>query len=133
MAITLTPSTLSVPVTAGAPVVSLVARTDFESSLDDDLTGVFFNDEEFAGPLTVTHADGTVETVDAIWDEEGSALDIDIEAPMTSSEPQFTAPTRAFAKLPERDDLVTRQGREFRVKNAHPDGTGVLVVELLRD
>ena len=133
MAITLTPSTLNVSVTLGQPVVSLIARTDFETCLDEDLTDVFFNDEEFAGPITVRHADGTEETVDAIWDEETRALDIDLEAPVTASEPQFTAATRAFAKLPERDDLVTWKGREFRVKNAHPDGTGVLVVELLRD
>lgn len=133
MAITLAPSTIDLTVTAGSGEVSLITRTEFEQCLDSDLTDVFLNDEEFAGPVTVKHADGTEETVDAIWDEESRALDIDLEAPMTANDPQFTAATRAFVKQPERDELVTWRGRQFRIKNVHPDGTGVLVVSLLRD
>lgn len=127
------PTTVTISVSTGIPILVTFARTDFISQLYDDLDNVFYNTGEFAETITYRFRSGESQQIAAIFDEEHSSIDIATEAPVIISEPLFHAHADKFLFRPDRGDSVVIRNREFNVKEAHPDGTGLMVITLLRD
>lgn len=116
----------------GSHVLRVISRSTFADQVEDDLD-VFFNQNDFADQIVVTHLDGSVDTVTGIFDEDGQTVDLQGDTPVMTTEPQFQAKVRAFRRLPAVDSLARVRGRLFRVREAEPDGTGAVTVRLLRN
>lgn len=93
----------------------------------------FYNEGEFAEEITWRYADGSSQTIPAIFDEEHMGLDIETGAQALVSEPQIHVPDHLFTGSPGEGDSVLIRNRGFNVKEILPDGTGVSVVTLLRE
>jgi len=132
---TIAPTTYTAGAVAAAASVVVVSRNTFQQQMRADLEEVFYNEEEFAelGGITWRYADGSSQSLPAIFDEEHAGQDIDTGAPAILSEPQIHVPTHLFTGRPGEGDSVVIRNRPFRVKEILPDGTGVSVVTLLRE
>jgi hypothetical protein len=133
MAITLNPIGIPSSEAIGTPVVFVQVKSEFDEMLEGDLEGTFYNTEEFARVILYEFADGTQQSLQVIFDEEGSSIDIDVEAPVMVLEPMFHCNSNDFNKVPGKGDRCMVGNRWFYIKESHPDGTGVTVVTLRRD
>jgi hypothetical protein len=133
MATNIEPTTFTFSIAAAAPSVKKIAEPGFRKQLRADLDDVFYEETEFAEPVTWVYADGTEQTVPAIFDEEHVAADVQTGAPLISSEPQITLPLHRLNAPAGQGDKVVIRNRRFDVKEILPDGTGVATVNLLRE
>jgi hypothetical protein len=127
------PTTYNAASVAYAPSVVTVGQPGYRGQLRKDLEDVFYNEAEYAEPVTWNYADGSTQQITAIFDEEHLAMDFDTGAPAIASEPQIHVPTHKYTSTPGRGDKVVVRNRVFTVKTIEPDGTGVCVVTLLRE
>lgn len=114
-----------------------MAKSDFLEQLDRDLENVFYSDftEKDDGDVdtvTYTYKSGASHTIEAIFDEEWDSMDLETEARVITSEPRFHAYLKQFTEVPGEGDSCLIRGRQFKVKEVHPDGTGVVEFTLLR-
>jgi hypothetical protein len=115
----------------GTPSLTVVELDPFKRTIASDVSDVFLNTGEFGEVATYEFADGHVQTLDGIYDEEASSVDIGTETEVIQTGPQFVADSDKFEHKPGKSDSVIIRNRTFVVKEVHPDGTGVTVLTLL--
>ncbi len=115
----------------GTPTLTVVVLDTFKRTVAREVSDVFLNTGEFAEVATYEFADGHVQTLDGIFDEEETSVDIGSEVDIMQSGPQFVVDTDKFERNPGLSDSVIIRNRTFNVKEVHPDGTGVTVLTLL--
>lgn len=115
----------------GTPSLTVVELDPFKRTIASDVSDVFLNTGEFADVATYEFADGHVQTLDGIFDEEATSVDIGTDAEIIQTGPQFVADSDKFERKPGKTDSVIIHNRTFVVKEVHPDGTGVTVLTLL--
>lgn len=127
------PTSTTISITSTLPVVVVDVRTEFKDQLHADLDNVFYNLSEFAMNITYIYRNGESNTIPVIFDEESQVMDLESEVGVITTEPQFHCHSDKFLYNPDKGDSVVINNREFKVKEAMPDSTGVTVVTLLRD
>ena len=102
----------------------------FEQMVQDDLSDVFINDDEFAEPITYIFRTGEQLQTVAIYDNEFLALDMESGAEVMSRDPMITIPTPDFSISPDSGDHCIIRGRQYQVMDHQPDGTGISQLQL---
>jgi hypothetical protein len=114
----------------GIPHVSLPYVSSFKRMMEQDLDEGFFNDEEFAMPITITYADGYTHQIKAIFDNEYMSIDADTGAPVMSRNPVIWMQESKYKRQYTQGCHVRINGVTYRCMEPQPDGTGLLVLEL---
>lgn len=129
----LDPTTFTSLSQAYSGTIVIIPRDVFKSQLLDDLDNVFYNNTEFAEVISFIHADGTIDSITVIFDEESMALDVQTGAKVLSDQPMFSFPRRQLTKDAREGDTALIRNREYVVESYLPDGTGKVEVILRRD
>lgn len=116
---------------SGTPTLEVITLDTFKRNVENDVGAVFLNEDEFAKSATYQFGDGHTQALVGIFDEEALSVDIGTEADIIQTGPQFTADSNAFERKPGKADSMIIDNRTFKIKEVHPDGTGVTVLTLL--
>jgi hypothetical protein len=130
MAITINPTGLPSTTVFGTPSVTVQVKTGFDLALETDLQDVFFNTEEFARTIIYKYANGRQQSLDVIFDEEGTSLNIEATAPVLIDEPMFQCSSDDLVYRTGKGDTVRVGNRWFEVMEVNPNGVGVSVAIL---
>lgn len=94
----------------------------------EDLS-VFFDDDDFATSVSIMQVDGAgTLSVSGIWDDAYNEAPLGL-AGMATSGPRLTC-AAADVRGVDVDDVLTKDGTQYRISELQPDGTGVMVLTL---
>jgi len=93
---------------------------------------IFFSTTDFASAATYTPTGGSAATVNGIFDNGYSEVDMGGQVAVASTDPQFTCATSDVSGAAE-GDALTVSSVDYTVRRVEPDGTGVTVLFLETD
>lgn len=100
--------------------------------METDLGTVFFNTNDFAQAATYTPATGSAYGIKVLFDPEYQEVKVDDNMSVQSTKPHARVQQSALLAVPAPADRVTIDGVQYRIKEAKPDGHGVMDLFLLK-
>ena len=104
-----------------------------KSDMAADLSGVFFNTEDFAESAVYTPKTGSAYSINGHFDAAYESVDPGSGASVMSTHPVFKTYAAALATTPGTGDTLTVNSVVYRVKTSQPDGVGVVDLYLLKN
>lgn len=114
----------------GKPELVALIVNDFYTQLETDITETFLNPNEFAEQMLYRFRTGGSKVINAIFNNEYTAVDNDSGVAVMSRDPNIIVSTQALGKNPEKGDTVLVKGKNYKVRTAEPNGIGITVMKL---
>lgn len=129
---TITPYGFSASAQMGSTQLIVVVRSSLQAIMHRDLIDVFFNQREFAEPVSYTHTTGESRQYAGIYNEAYMGTNPGTDVEIITTVPQVRIRQDVFARYPTKGDSCIIRGVTYSITNARPDGVGVMLVFLNR-
>jgi hypothetical protein len=106
-----------------------------QEQMNEDLSDVFFDTDEFAEPTNCAYTHfktGNVEYYPVIFDDPSQNVNFGSESDVTALKPIARIPFHLLKNFPDKRDIITIRGIDYTIDELDSDGVGTVIFNLIR-